>query len=203
MEEEIWKDIVGYEGLYLASNMGKIKSIKNGKNKILKPHKYKPNFWCVNLYKNGKHENFKIAYLILQTFKPNGNKKAKIINIDGNSENNKLINLKYADTISYNGKEYNNFKEISEEYNIPYKLLRSRRRLGWTLDEIITIKKVYKNFGGIPKYRNFYGNSVTIPQLSEKYNIPKKNIYQRLSRGWDIYSAVEIPISKNEVKNEN
>ena len=121
MEEEIWKDIVGYEGLYLASNMGKIKSIKNGKNKILKPHKYKPNFWCVNLYKNGKHENFKIAYLILQTFKPNINKKAKIINIDGNSENNKLINLKYADTISYNGKEYNNFKEISEEYNIPYR----------------------------------------------------------------------------------
>lgn len=27
-EEEIWKDIVGYEGLYQVSNLGRVKSLK-------------------------------------------------------------------------------------------------------------------------------------------------------------------------------
>lgn len=36
---EIWKDAVGYEGLYLVSNMGRIKSLnynRTGKHQILK-----------------------------------------------------------------------------------------------------------------------------------------------------------------------
>ena len=32
MENEVWKDIVGYEGLYQISNLGRIKSLE--KNKI-------------------------------------------------------------------------------------------------------------------------------------------------------------------------
>lgn len=35
---EIWKDIEGYEGLYLVSNLGNIKSLHNyRKDNILKP----------------------------------------------------------------------------------------------------------------------------------------------------------------------
>lgn len=36
MQEEIWKDIKGYEGLYQVSNLGRIKSIRFTKEKILK-----------------------------------------------------------------------------------------------------------------------------------------------------------------------
>lgn len=35
--EEIWKDKKDYEGLYQASNIGRVKSIKFGKERILKP----------------------------------------------------------------------------------------------------------------------------------------------------------------------
>ena len=28
MENEVWKDIVGYEGLYQVSNLGRVKSLK-------------------------------------------------------------------------------------------------------------------------------------------------------------------------------
>lgn len=35
MKEE-WKDIVGYEGLYQVSNLGRARSFKWGKEKILK-----------------------------------------------------------------------------------------------------------------------------------------------------------------------
>ena len=35
--EEIWKDIIGYEGLYKVSNQGKVKRLyRNGDEKILK-----------------------------------------------------------------------------------------------------------------------------------------------------------------------
>jgi len=32
--DEIWKDIIGYEGLYQVSNLGNVKSVK--KNKLMK-----------------------------------------------------------------------------------------------------------------------------------------------------------------------
>jgi hypothetical protein len=37
--EEVWKDIKGYDGIYKVSNFGRIKSIRN--NKILKLYKNK------------------------------------------------------------------------------------------------------------------------------------------------------------------
>ena len=40
MNKEIWKDIPNYEGLYQASNLGRIKSLNfngTGKEKIMRP----------------------------------------------------------------------------------------------------------------------------------------------------------------------
>ena len=34
--KEMWKDVKDYEGLYQVSNLGNIKSLKKGKNKLLK-----------------------------------------------------------------------------------------------------------------------------------------------------------------------
>ncbi len=36
-EQEIWKDLKGYEGLYQVSNLGRIKSLYFSKEKIMKP----------------------------------------------------------------------------------------------------------------------------------------------------------------------
>ena len=44
MENEIWKDIPGYEGIYQASNLGKIRSLnykQTGKTMIMTPLKYR------------------------------------------------------------------------------------------------------------------------------------------------------------------
>ena len=35
--EEIWRDIEGYDGMYQVSNQGRVKSIKFGKERILRP----------------------------------------------------------------------------------------------------------------------------------------------------------------------
>ena len=56
MKNEVWKDIVGYEGLYQVSNLGRIKSLpRNGTIKQIreKKQKYdKHGYKCVDLYKN-------------------------------------------------------------------------------------------------------------------------------------------------------
>ena len=39
MNEEIWKDIQGYEQDYQVSNFGRVRSIKFGKVKVLKQNK--------------------------------------------------------------------------------------------------------------------------------------------------------------------
>lgn len=35
MENEIWKDVVGYEGLYQVSNLGRVKSLPKLKKLLL------------------------------------------------------------------------------------------------------------------------------------------------------------------------
>lgn len=84
-EIEIWKDIPGYEGYYMASNFGKIKSCNrivfdiNGhvipiKSNIMSPSITKCGYYQVNLLMNGTKKSFKVHKLIAMTFlnhKPN------------------------------------------------------------------------------------------------------------------------------------
>ena len=48
--EEIWKPVVGYEGLYEVSNFGTVKNIKKGKT--MSQWKCKYGYWFVGLNKN-------------------------------------------------------------------------------------------------------------------------------------------------------
>ena len=58
MNNEIWKPIPGYEG-YEASTLGRIRSLKYGKIRILKPFKTKKGYLRVNLWKDGKRKSHK------------------------------------------------------------------------------------------------------------------------------------------------
>lgn len=49
--KEIWKDIVGYEGLYQVSNLGRVRSLKNGKVRIMKPFFNKEGYLRIGLRK--------------------------------------------------------------------------------------------------------------------------------------------------------
>ena len=55
-QEEIWKDIVGYEGLYRVSNLGRVKSLyirfKETGGKIIKPRISKDGY-ALQLYQKG------------------------------------------------------------------------------------------------------------------------------------------------------
>ena len=53
---EVWKPIPNYEGLYDASNFGRVKSLNynhTGQIKVLKPKKNKYGYLSISLSKNG------------------------------------------------------------------------------------------------------------------------------------------------------
>lgn len=101
--KEIWKDIPGYEGLYQASNLGKIKRILfinrttiKKQEKILKIYINKSNRCYVSLHKNDKRKNCLIHRLVAQAFISNPNNLPQINHIDGDPTNNNINNLEWC-----------------------------------------------------------------------------------------------------------
>jgi predicted XRE-type DNA-binding protein len=95
LENELWKDILDYEGDYQVSNIGRVKSFKQNKinGKIRKQQKTSEHLF-IKLCKNGKQRNKKIHILLYETF---NNYKLKdnecVHHYDFNPENNDLNNF--------------------------------------------------------------------------------------------------------------
>lgn len=107
MNSEEWKSIKGYEGLYMVSNLGRVKSLCgfNGheyvkREKILNPYKQKAgkNYHrsVVKLFKDGNRKDFKVHRLVADAFIPNPELKSNINHIDGNPLNNRVDNLEWC-----------------------------------------------------------------------------------------------------------
>ena len=100
MKEE-WKDIVGYEGLYQVSNLGRIKSLTT--SKILKQHKVGKGYLGVTLSKNSIQKYYRVHRLVLENFKPIDDMHLKIdgvsvLNVDHINNiktDNRLKNLQW------------------------------------------------------------------------------------------------------------
>lgn len=100
--EEIWKDVVGYEGLYKVSNLGRVKSMnyhRSGKEKILKTDKSR--YERVPLCKNGKETTETVHKLVAMAFIPNPYNLPQVNHKDENKLNNNVENLEWC-TQSYN-----------------------------------------------------------------------------------------------------
>lgn len=106
--EEIWKDVVGYEGMYQISNMGNIVSLKYNKIKRLKTLTHNQGYKMVRLYKNGKGSTIKIHRLVALSFidknLPN-NHSLVVDHINNEKSDNRLENLQIITTRQNNIKE--------------------------------------------------------------------------------------------------
>lgn len=93
--EEVWKDIAGYEELYMISSYGRVWSCR--RRKLLKPYVSKSGYSYSHLSKNG-NTNVQLTHrLVALTFVNNDNVNAKCVNhIDENKLNNNFINLEWC-----------------------------------------------------------------------------------------------------------
>lgn len=104
LPDEEWRDIVGYEGLYLVSNMGRVKGVNRIKiikgfnyecaEKLLSPtgKKYKN----VCLFNNGIRGYFLVHRLVAIAFIPNPENKPEVNHLRGYKNGDGVDNLEWA-----------------------------------------------------------------------------------------------------------
>lgn len=114
--EEIWKDIEGYEGLYQVSNLGRVKSLGNGKSNNSKERIKKQTntntrgYLQVQLSKDGSKKMFLVHRLVASAFIPNPNDLETVNHKDENKENNSVKNLEWM--TNKDNKTYSSGKSI-------------------------------------------------------------------------------------------
>lgn len=97
MDREIWKDIEGYNGKYIVSNMGRVARITKMKGlHYLKGQLNHKGYLRVNLIKKHKYHSFRVHRLVGLAFIPNPLNKPQINHKDGNKLNNRVDNLEWV-----------------------------------------------------------------------------------------------------------
>ncbi|MBZ5203223.1 HNH endonuclease [Planomicrobium chinense] len=116
----IWKDVVGYEGIYEVSNTGEVRTHENkttftemhGKRKwkqrVLKQKISKDNTCRVNLWKDGNVQTWLVHRLVAFAFIPQVPGKDYINHIDGSRLNNHVSNLEWCTHKENNNHAFDN-----------------------------------------------------------------------------------------------
>ena len=136
LPNEEWRDVVGYEGLYQVSNLGRVRSvdkiIKTGrgyvsrlvKGKMKKIKVHSNGYLEVNLSSNGKAKTYKIHRLVSMAFIPNPRHFKEVNHKDEDKTNNNVDNLEWCSS-KYNANYGNRNKKSS--------LARSKSIIQYTL----------------------------------------------------------------------
>ena len=100
---ERWEPIVGYEGLYEVSNLGKVRNSRIGTHNYHKELALQPNgrrgsakYISIGLWKNNKPKYKYLHRLVAEAFIPNPDNKLYVNHIDGYPYNNAVTNLEWC-----------------------------------------------------------------------------------------------------------
>ena len=105
---EEWRPVVGYEGLYEVSNLGRVRSVDGyvkskgesyrlHKGKVLSPAKDTIGYLFVILHCNGKCKTIRIHRLVAQAFLLNPDNLTEVNHKDEDKTNNSVDNLEWCD----------------------------------------------------------------------------------------------------------
>lgn len=172
MIKEIWKDIVGYEGFYQVSNLGRVKSLdrtferKDGKPYFQKGciiklkaniHGYKQ----VNLYRIGKRKTITIHRLVATTFINNEYGKPEINHKNGIKTDNMVYNLEWVTRKENVVHAHNNdLAHIRKGEDVNFSKLNKK--------QIYEIRELYDNR---------LKNNTSVKEIANMYNITKGYVY--------------------------
>lgn len=127
MRNEEWRDVVGYEGYYQVSNLGRVRSLdmnvrhwRGGlsfkKGRILKQTTNNTGgYKRVRLTKHGRYKDYSVHRLVADAFIPNPNNYRCVNHKDEVKTNNNVENLEWC-TYKYNSNYGTLPKRISEKH---------------------------------------------------------------------------------------
>jgi len=106
-KKEVWKDVVGYEGLYEISSFGRLKRLKrttlgkdgieyNYPELIIKGDYDKDGYIRTTMSKNKKKKTKKLHRLVAEAFIPNPNNYPEVNHLDETKDNNHVDNLEWV-----------------------------------------------------------------------------------------------------------
>lgn len=159
MKKEIWKEIPGYEGMYEVSDLGRVKSLKYNKERILKPYVDSQGYYGISLSFNNKAKTKKVHQLVAITFlnhTPDGTTKIVVDHIDNNPLNNRLDNLQVISQRENTSKD----KKGGSSNFIGVSWTKARRR--WRAAIRINKKEIYLgDFKDEEEASNAYQSALT------------------------------------------
>lgn len=225
--EEVWKDIEGFEGKYQVSNKGNVRSLRylnSNKIQMLKAKINRYGYREYTLSKNNKRYFLLAMKLVAKAFLPNPLNKPYSTHISNdklddsveniqwvfNSESkimmykngNRKIGKPSGNKIIYKRKGYKSYSEMAKAQGITPQALSKRLRNGWELSDALDTPLSKNNYRRKATKYEYYGENLTVRQISEKIGIDSNRIHQRLYRNWGIYEC-EIPIGiKNKKEGE-
>lgn len=158
-----WKDVVGYEGLYLISNHGIVRSIprRTTGGGILKRLKQSSGHLFVGLSKNGKEKHHRIGRLVLEAFVGPCPDNMECCHNDGNPDNDHISNLRW-DTHKSNMADM----KIHGTFSLPPVHFGSdNNNAKLNAQDIITIRKLLMN-------------NIKIAKIAKLFKVHESTIYR-------------------------
>ena len=126
---EDWKDIPGYEGLYVVSNNGRVMNVRSGR--VLRGIVNNLGYIMVGLSKSGKVKMISVHRLVAEAFIKNPDNLREVNHKDEDKSNNNVDNLEWCD----------------RKYNVNY---------GSRMDKVRKTKELSGYWTGVSKTKDYH-----------------------------------------------